>query len=325
MLRQLTNIKLGGMILIVFAIMLSACAPATVAASSMNATPCSPPTLEGNAYRQSVQPILGGYYRNAFSNPNDFQNIETIQYEAMKLLATQIERWSDSIDFSFGTKYIRATVTYLSPELIQTIILNHYLFRKNGTFLSNFEAQVLSKMETIANRNEHLFFVTLIASNYEQGTSYGEQVIIQLPLQSLVLTNSSNVQVDPLHDDHALEDRIDLTFAPAHGYFSFPMAITVNGNCEFLLDKTNNAHLVLSIPHITINGTNYQTRPWMLDYAPSLALALDSNPMEDRLQLDRTPEHFSPDKDLPVPITPVDSEYWEKLARFIWHEMTLDP
>jgi hypothetical protein len=103
------------------------------------------------------------------------------------------------------------------------------------------------------------------------------------------------------------------------------MAISVNGNCEFLLDETNNARLVLSIPHISVNGTNYTTRPWTIDYAPPLGIALDPNPVEDRLLLERTPEHFCPDKEPPASITPVDAEYWEKLARFIWHEMTLDP
>lgn len=321
--KLLANSKIGRIVLIVMGLLLSACAPAAAAsARSLYATPCHPPTLEGNPYRKDVQPALGAYYRAAFSNPND---ISTMQHEAMKLLATQTERWSDSIDFSIETKYVRATVTYLSPELIQTIILNHYLFRKNGAFTGNFESQVLSKMEPIANRNEHLFFVTLTASNYEQDTSYGEHIIVQLPLNSLILTNSSNIQVDPLHDDYALEDRIDLTFAPAHGYFSFPIAVNVNGNCEFLLDETNNAHLVLSIPHVTINGTNYPTRAWTFDYVPPLALSLDSNPPEDRLQVERTLEHFCPDKEPPASITPMDEEYWEKLARFIWHEMTLDP
>ena len=63
----------------------------------------------------------------------------------------------------------------------------------------------------------------------------------------------------------------------------------------------------------------------MIDYVPPLALSLDSNPPEDRLQIERTQEHFCPDKVPPASITPMDAEYWEKLARFIWHEMTLDP
>lgn len=78
-------------------------------------------------------------------------------------------------------------------------------------------------------------------------------------------------------------------------------------------------------PIIEINGTRYQTRPWMLDYASLLNIALDPNPGENRLQVDRTIEHFCPNKELPVSITPVNPEYWEELARFIWHEITQDP
>lgn len=323
--KQLSNLKLGGMALIFFSIALNACAPAA-SAQSLFASPCHPPTVEGNIYRQSVQPVLGSYYQNAFNNPNDLQFYQSMQHEAIKLLATQTERWSDSIDIALGTKYVRMTVTYLSPELVQTVILNHYLFRSNSAYNNGtFNAQVLAAMETIANRNEHLFFVTLTASTYEQATSYGEQIIVQLPLESLVLTNSSGIQVIPQHNDHNLEQRLDLTFVPAHGYFSFPMAIDVNGNCEFLLDKAYTTHLVLSIPYIEINGIRYETRPWMFDYAPPLGIALDPNPLENRLQVERDLNHFCPCNDLPVSITPMNAEYWENLGRFIWHEMTLDP
>lgn len=320
------RVKLVGIAVIVVGLLLNACVTTPpVVARSLYADPCHPPTLEGNVYRQEVQSVLGGYYRNAFNNLENTQTYEAMQHEAIKLLATQTERWSDAIDFSIGTKQVRVTVTYVSPKLIQTIILNHYLFRKNGAYLANFEEQVLSAMETIANRNEHIFLVTLTASYYEQGTSYSEPVIIQLPLQSLALTNSSNIQVNPLHDDHSLEDRIDLSRTPTHGYFTFPMAVLVNGNCEFLLDDTNNAHLVLSLPHITINGTNYPTEPWIFDYSPPLGISLDPNPSEDRLQVEKELEHFSPYKEPPVSITPIDEEYWETLGRFIWHEMILDP
>ena len=324
--KQLANFRNGGIVLILIGLMLSACAPAA-SASSLYASPCHPPTDDGNVYRQPVQSILGAYYSGAFRNPNDTQLYESMQYEAIKLLATQTKRWTDSIEISLGTKYVRMSVTYLSPELIQTIILNHYLFRRNvNLFNDNFEADVLSKMETIANRNEHLFFFTLTSSYYETETSYTDPVIIQLPLQSLVLTNSSNRRVIPAHDDHNLEERIDLTFAPTYGHFAFPIAVNVNGNCEYLLDKANNTHIVISIPFITINDTNYQTRPWMFDYVPPLNLALDPNPIENRLLVQKDSSHFRPSTDLPVSITSVEDEgYWESLGRFIWHAMTLDP
>ena len=311
-------------ILIIFGIMVSSCAP-TVSASAMYVLPCDPPTNEGNVYRQGVQPILGSYYQTAFSNPNDLQLYQSMQHEAIKLLAAQTERWSDSIDIALESKFIRITVTYLSPELVQTIILNHYLFRGISNYVNNdFGAHITSKMDGIASRNEHIFFVTTTASKYEEPTSNSDFVIVQLPLKSLVLTNSSNIQVNPQHDDYHLEERIDLTYNPAHGYFSYPMAVNVNETCEFLLDKANNTKLTLSIPYIDINGTRYETRPWILDYAPLIDIAPDPNLME-KLPVARTPEHFCPGNELSAAITPVDAEYWENLARFIWHETTLDP
>ena len=110
--KQLAKSKIGGMVLIAVGLMFSACAPAAVTARSLYASPCHPPTIEGNAYRQKIQSILGAYYQSAFSNQNDVQLYESIQHEAMKLLATQTERWSDSIDIPLGTKNVRITVTY---------------------------------------------------------------------------------------------------------------------------------------------------------------------------------------------------------------------
>lgn len=313
------------MVLIVLGFMFNACAPAA-SANGLYAASCHPPTIEGNVYRQTPQPNLGSFYTSAFLEIADTQNYQTIQHEALKLLASQTKKWSDSVDIFLGSKNIRLTITYLSPELIHTIILNHYLFRNNRNLLNTgFDSGVASLIERIANRNEQIFLITLTASRYEQGTSYSDPVIIHLPLQSLVLTTSSNVQVIPQHDDHNLEERIDLTYLPAHGSFSYPMAVIVNENCEFLLDDTNNMHLDISVPYIDVNGTRYETRSWMFEYAPLLAIASDPNPMENRLQVERNTAHFSPDSNLPVSITPVNEEYWEQLARFIWHEVTQDP
>ena len=260
------------------------------------------------------------------NNLDYLQRYETTQHEAIKLLATQTKRWSDAVDINLEGKYVRMTFTYLSPELIHTIILNHHIFRKNSSFMNGtFERGLISRMEKISGRNEHIFLVMLTASAYGEQTSYTDPVIIHLPLRSLVLTSSSNVRVIPQIDDHNLEERIDLTYFPAHGYFAVPMAVMVNGNCEFLLDNTNNMHLVLSIPYIEVNGTRYQTRPWLFEYAPFLTIALDPNAIENMVQVEKHIEHFSPSHDLPLSVTPVTPEYWEQLARFIWHEVTQDP
>jgi hypothetical protein len=328
MIKQLSNSKAGGVFLIVLAIMLNACAPA-VAADAFYARPCTPPAREGNVYRQSIQPNLGSFYRSAFSPPPNVdpqENYINQQHGAISLLATQTKRWSDSIDIPLENKFIRITITYISPELAQTIILNHYLFRKIRNSVNNsFETEVTTKMEDIAKRDEHIFFVTLTASSYEQTLPYNSPVIVKLPVQSLVLTNSANIQVKPQHDDHNLEERIELTSGPAHGYISYPLAVTINENCEFLLNKTNNNHIVLSIPNIEVNGTRYETRPWTLNYVPLLNIAPNPDSGESQVQVDRNIDHFRPLDDPPLSINPENDGYWEQLARFIWHEVTLDP
>ena len=334
MFKELSDLKLGGKLLIIMGMLLSACAP-EVAARPLYATPCHPLTDEENVYRQPPQSVLSAYYSNAFTNmdfnnPSDVQRYESVQYEALKLLITQTERWSNSIDIHLESKNIRITITYVSPELVQTIILNHYLFRRMGGFLDGrFDTEILSKMNNLASRNEHIFFVTLTASRYEEATSFNNPVIVQLPLQSLVVTNSENVKVVPQHDDHNLEERIDLTHGPAYGYISYPMAVTKvlidHETCEFLLNKATDTHLTLSMPYIEVNGTRYETGSWMLEYIPLLIIALNSNLSNNSLQVEKNPAHFVPDTEPPAWPASENGEYWEKLARFIWYETTLDP
>ena len=102
--KLIKNLNLGKATLIVLGLMISACGSPEAGARSLYAAPCHPPTVEGNVYRQEVQPILGSYYQNAFSNPNDLQLYQLMQHEAIKLLATQTERWSDSIDIALEFK-----------------------------------------------------------------------------------------------------------------------------------------------------------------------------------------------------------------------------
>ena len=46
-----------------------------------------------------------------FNNPDYVQRYETAQYEAIKLLTIQTERWSDFVDIPLENKYARITIT----------------------------------------------------------------------------------------------------------------------------------------------------------------------------------------------------------------------
>ena len=108
MIKQLSNSKTGGVFLIVLAIMLNACVP-TAAARAVYATACSLPTGESNVYRQLPPTNLITYYQTAFSPPPNIpfdENFTEQQYKAFRLLATQVKRWSDFIDFPASNKYV---------------------------------------------------------------------------------------------------------------------------------------------------------------------------------------------------------------------------
>jgi hypothetical protein len=137
------------------------------------------------------------------------------------------------------------------------------------------------------------------------------------------MTNSANVQVIPQHNDQNLEERINLQSSPAYGYIYYPLAVIQNGTCELLLDMATDTRLTLSIPFIEVNGTRYETEPWLIEYAPLLKTDPTPNPNSPNFQIERNPEHFRPTKEPPVPITPENAEYWENFARFIWYVTTI--
>ena len=60
-------------------------------------------------------------------------------------------------------KNTRITITYISPEIAQLIVINHYLYKRITNLTGRLEEQVKSQMAGIVNRNEHIFFVTIMA------------------------------------------------------------------------------------------------------------------------------------------------------------------
>jgi hypothetical protein len=314
MIRKLSNSKLGGMVLIVLSMMISACEGVALAAPA-DPPPCPPPE---NAYTYQLDPNYINFYNNGITNINDNAAYNNNREVAFKELVNRVYDWSDTVDINTGGKNVRITITYISPEIAQLIVINHYLYKQLTGFMGRLPEQVKIQMAGIINRNEHIFFVNIMASPSTDGTT------LIFPLSNLSLTNTSNLTVYREHDDHNLEGPMTLKNYPEYGFVYYSMAVMNNGNCQAVLDKNRDTRIVLSVPKITIAGVEVGFQSWKYKYTPLIDMKSITG---GKNKFENLPPGLStPDNTLTSFLgDPGQADFWVWLTRLIWGETILDP
>ena len=174
-------------------------------------------------------------------------------------------------------------------------------------------------MVGIVNRNEHIFFVTIMASPSTDG------VKLVFPLSKLSLTNTSNLTTYPEHDDPNLEGPINLKNYPEYGFVYYSMAVMKNGSCQAVFDKNRDTRIVLSVPDLTIAGVQAGFQSWKYKYAPIINMKSVSPSRKNKFDILPTVQ-FTPDNSTKSSLGNLDTpDFWVWLARLIWVETTLDP
>lgn len=257
------------------------------------ATPVIPPTLAST----SIPP----------------QQIQNASYEAFQHLIKETQRWSDieKVRFNDGTE-AEIVVTFISPELLQAVLLNNIL--KDGIITSDFQAEVKKILDSVAERGELLFMftVTLPANHVNNHT-------MEIPVGSLTLNNTENAQLTPSHHDPNLGQPINVS--PAFGYVAYPQVEVLNGECKRALDPKYNANIVLALKNIQVDGAGSGPYSWTIPYAP---LINSDKPPEFPLFV--VPPNYDQTKNSPHGVPPVASQpadYWRDFARFVWFKTTL--
>jgi hypothetical protein len=303
-------------------VLLSACGDAP-AAAPVHLPPCYPAK---NAYAEPVGQQLIDIYDKSVASINDISAYDISRQNVFNELVNQVYHWSDSVDISTGEKTVRVTITYVSPELVHLIILNHYLYKRITHPPGKVGEQVKSQMSRIIGNEEYIFFIIFMSPPTNDG------ITIEFPLSELALTNANNLTAYVNHDDHNLERPIVLKTGLEYGFFNIPMTVTKDGNCQTVLDKNRDTRIVLSIPRIIINATDFGQQSWEYKYAPLIDVttisAMQSNPFLLAQQVDQ----ISPDtvqlSSRTSQLSSVDLDeagYWAAMARFIWYETTLVP
>jgi hypothetical protein len=217
-------------------------------------------------------------------------------------------------------------VTFISPELIQAVFLNEVL--KDRIITSNFDVQLQNVLNSIADRDELIFLVTVTATNNNTNST---RHTIKIPIQSIVLQNDAEyLLILHNHDDHNLEQPINPSVKSVFGYIAYPLAVSTSNECVRVLDPKYNTSIVITVPDIKIDQVSSRPYTWTIPYKSLMNANIPPAPPMFIPITGLDPTQISP---LPKPPYPIPSIvlstginpdiYWQDFARFIWNQVTL--
>lgn len=272
-------------------------------------------------------------HANLEANPMPGLEYKAARSAAFKILGHQTQRWSDFVDLRVNeTENVRITVIYLSPQLIETILLNdvllHWFELERPVNFADILHGGLAKSQ---ERNEVLFLIIISTTQYRDGTN-GEPVSVEIPLKNFNLTNSTNTSVATKRDDDSLNQQIRLSHGAFAALVSFQMTVQNGKTCALLLDPRENNIISLHLEGLKINSMDQGAQTWTIRYESLLGGTGPGIRPDYTYTLDPAlpaPLHWSPSQDAPTPLTGVPTsatalwdEYWQKMGCFIWEQAT---
>lgn len=325
MVKSTCKWKKNAVLVLLFASLIVACVPSDSAGSNSNPPACTPaPTTPApNGYRSDINPQVDSLYSRLFPNqinydPNTLQGIKN---EAFTLLVERVKRWSSSNDIPVGDQdVIRITLTYISPELAQIIILNHQL-QQLIVAKDEFQLKLMDKMKTIAVREELLFLTTIVYSQNSQIETEENMVILNIPVNEMALINAGDRHIFPNHFDPPLEHEIVISRGPFSGYIAFPIWVMDREVCLHVMEKRWNTMLTVNADGFRVKGDEYgHPLTWFIKYHPLIEMddSIVSFPNIFTAPTDVKVDHQPPSPERNVPASEAVYEYWRKMAIHIW-------
>jgi len=314
--------KAGVVLLCVIGVFLAACGPTPAAAASGNPQPCISTTPGANGYRNVILDQVRDVYSSRFTDVNVAKN------DAFSLLVNQVQRWSSTVDVPVDNgNFIRITLTYISPELAQIIILNHQLHKNNPEVFS-FEQVLQDKMNEVADREEMLFLMTVTYSDYDPpSTQEINRVRLSIPMDELALVNSRNTRIPAHNVDPPLRQEIITSRGPSAGYIAFPIGVRSGENCVEAFEHRFNTIINVQIGKVNVNGTDYaHPLAWSVKYHSLVDLENGeiSSPAPYSAPQTIPINHRPPDPVRGTPVELTNGDYWQTMALHVWGYVT-DP
>jgi len=185
-----------------------------------------------------------------------------------------------------------------------------------------------ARMNVVADREELIFLMTVTYSQYNnQIATETDRITLIIPMDELALTNAENLRVAARHIDPPLRQEIVISHGPSAGYVAFPIGVGTLENCIQVMDRLHNTILNVSTAGIRINGNEYAPQlSWSVKYHP--LVEMDDGIISPTISYtapQSVPINHSPPIPLrTIPVSQVDSIYWEQMALHVWGHVT-DP
>lgn len=314
--------------LLVFFFTTSGCGAIFGTVTPPDGTPCVYSNSEANPYQYAIEQIANQPSDASSLYSESYLNLYGTRQKALLKLGENARHLTDWVDIATSnTSMVRISVTYLDPELIQFVLLNHFLNDPNRTVtpapIEEFNREVNDKLLKLANRNEVLFLVTVTSPFYKAQAYNSDVVNVRVPISEMSLVNGSGKRVYPTHADYVLGANIDITHGPVGGIVGFPTAVWIQGRCELITDGWTHS-LTLEIPRATLGDTEVSSQFWSIPFR-ALVMRADNNPVPTY-----DPAFQTPVAKLAFPPTPswipnaTEDEtkwelYWYEMGQYIWN------
>ncbi|MBI5297186.1 MAG: hypothetical protein HY869_17045 [Chloroflexi bacterium] len=269
------------------------------------------------------------YSRLADEQSTPGRKFREARHAAFRILGKQVHRWSDFVDFKLSeADVVRITITYLSPQLIEAILLNEALYKGVPTAPEVFKTSLLEGLARTGSRAEILFLITITSTRYTTGPNGEPPISIDIPFKSLSLTNSTGVSASAKRFDQSITQLIQLTHGPVAGVFGYQMTVGNEVNCSLLLDPNVNNTISIHLDDLSVNGQGRGPQTWTIRYESLLGengVGMKPQYLEPSQPIDNwKPSSNTPRPQITVPST-VDGywdSYWEQMACYIWEQVT---
>lgn len=312
-------------------IVITACGPTPASAIAAAQPTCISSTPEANPYlSHPLSPAARNIYLNSFTNPSGARQ------EALLQLGKNTAHWSDKVDIAIDEmNMVRVVITYLDPILVEYIVLNYLLnapYTPNGSnnvtstpmSLDRFDYELSETLRKLGGRNEMVFAVTITTPFYREQAFNSNVLNVRIPIKELALISGSDMRVIPTHDDHILEENIDITHGPVSGIVGYPIAVLSQGQCVWITDEYTTT-LTLDVPRVLLGTTEFGSQFWSIPYRSLV--------MQDNNQASPT---YDPNYNYSNPIDKLDDPptptwkpnaekddtnwdlYWEQMGLYLW-------
>ncbi len=283
---------------------------------------------------QEADNITGDIYVKSLAAKriNDVVGLDRQKSRALQFLAYETMRWSSIQNVGEGDKQVRLVATFISPELIRAVILNHVIYKEmfedkyiSGLNLSAYSDQRLRAMD---ERQEFLFLVTIQAEVPE-----GSEIQIELPATNFFLKKNTDFRVPVSHTDGFFKHSLKMSTSQHTGFLYFPFGVSRQVNtCQQTLDMLHDKYIMLSVEGAVIDGKKYDEITWQLPFVPPLDVgsAIPTPNPDLPIPSNHAPAAIAPTIQNTGPtgmVTALTNEnraYWSQLGQFVWSNLTLD-